>query len=112
MAAIRRRAFRDWRNRFNAKAKFIWFKPTMYNGVMCQPGDPVDSSSMGKIKLQRFWQSGVIDLAPGQVQHKKSTAAMIAETEAARAKVALAAAADAGSADESSEVDSGGGGDQ
>lgn len=80
----RHAAFRNWRNRFDAKASYVWRRSMLYDGVQVEPGDDVDSAKLGRAKLRRFWDAGVIDLHPDSMIHKKSTEQMIAETLAAQ----------------------------
>lgn len=58
------RKLRHWKQRWNKHAEFVWRRPTVYLGVLHQPGDPVpEVLQQNPTKLRRFWESQRIELA-------------------------------------------------
>lgn len=62
--ATHTRAIRHWKQRFDKDAIFIWRKGLTWEGERVVAGTEIPQSLYdNKIKLRRFWDSGVIELA-------------------------------------------------
>ena len=64
MTLKRIRKLRHWKQRFNENAKFVWRRSVMWDGEAMQIGSEVpESLATNRVKLKRFWESEIIELA-------------------------------------------------
>ena len=56
------RKLRHWKQRFDANARFVWRRETLFAGTTYEAGTEVPDDLLSKIKLRRFWEAARIEL--------------------------------------------------
>lgn len=58
------RTIRHWKQQFDKGARFVWRKPTKWDGnTSFEAGSEVPKGLLPPTKLRRFWEAGRIELA-------------------------------------------------